>query len=176
MSEEFEGEGKVMAERKRVRRSVEYSYYEDGNAVRKIPHYREEVHRPRVTSTKKAKPKRQKLSVKERRTLQTGKVYVMVLTIAIAMVVFCSVSFLQLKVTLTNQSKAITSLKTELNTLQSENDALYDKTMNSVDIDEIKEYAMTNLGMKYAGKEQIVEYTLPGDSYFRQYQSVVDSE
>lgn len=165
-----------MTERKNVRRRIEYSYYDDGNTVRKIPRVREEVRKTRKVSPKKRRPASAKSSRKKDKPLQMGKLYVMFLTVAAAMVVFSSVSFLQLKVIITNQSKAITSLKTELNTLQSENDALYDKTMNSVDIDDIKEYAMTNLGMTYAGKEQIVEYTLPGDSYFRQYQGIADSE
>ena len=52
------------------------------------------------------------------------------------------------------------------------NDETYTKIMSSVDLEEIKRIAVSELGMKYAKEGQVVQYTGEGNDYVRQYSDI----
>lgn len=156
-----------------VSRQTRDYYYTDGNTVRKVQEVPDRYSTPARTKTKKVSRNAHKNRAK---ALQTSRGYVMFLAVASVATLFMCVHFLQLKATVTNQTKTISSLESQLNTLQSENDALYDQALMSVNMDSIKEYAMTQLGMHYASKDQIKWYSITGESYFRQYASVPEAK
>ena len=86
------------------------------------------------------------------------------------------VKFLQLKAVVTTQHETVAALESRLSKLKAENDALYNNTFSSVDLDEVKSIAMNRLGMQTADEDQIVGFSLSGNSYVRQYQDVPDAE
>lgn len=86
---------------------------------------------------------------------------------------FVCVRYIQLRSTITSQLKSMAVLQTELNQLTAENDALYNQTINDVDLEYVRDMAINQLGMKYAAEDQIIWYSNnTTNSYVRQYQEV----
>ena len=73
---------------------------------------------------------------------------------------------------LTAQKSAQAQLELELNELKADNDAYYSDVMSSVDLDEIRDRAINELGMEYATEDQIKYYVPGNNSYVRQYQDI----
>ena len=102
-----------------------------------------------------------------------GKGYVLFLALVSIATLFMCVRFIQLRSTVTTQIKTLASMESELNQLTAENDALYNQTVNDVDLEHIKDVAMNQLGMNYATEDQIIWYSNNmTNSYVRQYQDV----
>ena len=95
--------------------------------------------------------------------------YVLFLTvISIATVLMC-VYFLQLKSTISLQTRQNAAYENELREIREENAALYADIESSVDLTALKDRAMNEYGMKYAAPEQIVWYNTVNSGYARQY-------
>ena len=111
-----------------------------------------------------------------RRALAVDRGYVGFLMIMSAICVGMCIYYLQLCSLATSQLETNSKLESELTTLKSENDALYENITNSVDLSAVREYAMNELGMKYADEDQIIWYNTEGSEYVRQYQEVPSGE
>ena len=48
----------------------------------------------------------------------------------------------------------------------------YNSVMDSVNLDEIREKAMNELGMVYATSDQVIEYESPSGDYVKQYEGI----
>ena len=106
------------------------------------------------------------------RAMSIGRGYVIFLAmISLATVLMC-VYYLRLKATITSQISMNEKLESQLATLRSENDALYENVNNGVDWNYIRDRAIDELGMKYATEDQIVWYNTDDSSYIRQYVDV----
>lgn len=141
--------------------------YIDGNTVRKPAEIvrpekeREERHVSRQATNNRTK------------ALRMSKGYVLFLSMVSVATLFVCVHFIQLRSTVTSQLKEVASLQTELNQLIAENDAFYDSTVTSIDLDHVRDVAINELGMSYADEDQIVWYSSnTTNSYVRQYQDV----
>lgn len=155
---------------RRVNYRSDYSMreiYVDGNTVRKPAEpVRPEIDREQRRVSRQAKKNRTK-------ALQMGKGYVMFLSLVSVATLFVCVHFIQLRSTVTAQLKEVASLETELNQLIAENDAFYDSTVSDIDLDHVRDVAINELGMSYAGEDQIIWYSSnTTNSYVRQYQDV----
>lgn len=64
----------------------------------------------------------------------------------------------------------------ELSDLKADNDAYYNTTVASEDLEAVKEAAQNRLGMKYADESQVIYFNDSENSYVRQYQDVPDAE
>ena len=82
------------------------------------------------------------------------------------------VHYIKLTAELTAQKSAQAQLELELNELKADNDAYYSDVMSSVDLDEIRDRAINELGMEYATEDQIKYYVPGNNSYVRQYQDI----
>jgi len=143
--------------------------YIQGNTVRKmqpmreVPERQEEIRRP-STSIKTRRNRE--------RALQMNFAYVLFLTGAAVLSLFVCVNFLQLQSESTANRKAVTALETELSDLKLENDTAYEHALNSLDLEYIKNVALNELGMIYAGEGQVVTYASQDSDYVRQYEDV----
>ena len=168
-------------------------YYVDGNAVREI-----EIAQPRKRPQSSGNSHRQARSYEQahghartdrqtyahanarshRRKQQQVKVAPMnigyVSALATAIIVACVVlmCYVKLQSDITNHVTNISKLENELYELQLSNDEYYTKIMSSVDLEEIKRIAITELGMKYAKEGQVVNYTGEGSDYVRQFSEI----
>ncbi len=66
----------------------------------------------------------------------------------------------------------IAELEVEYHNLKVKNDEEYSRITSSVDLDEVKRIAITELGMKYATEEQIVYYESDESDYVVQLQDI----
>ena len=98
--------------------------------------------------------------------------YVVFLTVAAVMALIVCVSYVTLQSQITKRSKNISAMQEELAGLKEENNTRYNAVMDSVNLDEIREKAQTELGMVYASPDQIVEYENPAADYVKQYEAI----
>ena len=82
------------------------------------------------------------------------------------------VNYVQLQSRITSRSKNITAMQEELADMKEENNTKYNAIMDSVNLDEIRDKAQTDLGMVYASPQQVVEYDNPATDYVKQYESI----
>lgn len=138
------------------------AYYEDGNAVRRL----EEVpSQPQKKLSRTVKKNRVK-------SMNMGKGYIVFLTVICALATGSCVHFLKLTAQVIEQRSAVAAKEIQLNELKADNDAYYSDIMTGVDLNEIRDKAINELGMQYASEDQI-KYYIPGNnSYVRQYQNV----
>lgn len=98
--------------------------------------------------------------------------YTVFLAAAACMVLWSCVNYLQLQAETTSRMKHIASLETQLENLRKENDDHYTRIMTSVNLDYIRDVAVNELGMVYAGPDQVVLYDNGTDDYVRQNEEI----
>lgn len=141
------------------------AYYEDGNAARRL----EEVPvRPKKKLSKTAQKNRAK-------STNMGKGYIVFLFLICALATGACVHYIRLTALVTEQKSTVDAKALELNELKADNDAYYSEIMTNVDLEEIRDRAINELGMDYATENQIKYYTLGNNNYVRQYQDVPEN-
>lgn len=90
-----------------------------------------------------------------------------------ALLVFASVAvyLMQLSNASVNK-KAIQALETQVNDMRHENDEWEVRMESGVNPEAIRKSAIEDLGMVYAGQEQIVNYDYEESDYVRQYEEI----
>lgn len=144
--------------------------YIEGNTVRKA----EPLRRPK----RQEEPRRQ---AKRRRAPREKIQYVNVLyaifvVTATCMLLWSCVNYLQLQAETTSRMKNIAALEMKLEELKKENDDNYTRIMTSVDLEYIKDVAINELGMVYAGEDQVILYDGKTRDYVRQNQEIPKEE
>lgn len=162
-----------MAATRRVNSRSDYyrtQSYVEGNTVRKAAVAMPE---PQVEERLKQRRRNREIARNRQKALQMGKGYVLFLALVSVATLFMCVHYIQLRSNVTTQIKTLANLESELNQLTAENDALYNQTVNDVDLEHIKDVAINQLGMNYATEDQIIWYSSnTTNSYVRQYQDV----
>lgn len=151
-----------MARTSKGRSSYERIYVE-GNTVRKIQEMTERI--PRQS------PKRLSNAARKNRekAAHMSLPYVSFLVLAIVFMGFISIQYLQLQSDITGRQKNISRMESTYNDLKLANDEEYARIMGSVDLEEIKQIAMNELGMTYPTGSQIIGFSSEGSDYVRQY-------
>lgn len=150
-----------------TRNRQEYVY---GNAVREpeaVPRRQREIQ----------EPERQKRTSKQvrknrNRALHMNPAYVTFLAVSVCMAVFICIQYLQLQSEIRNRSENITSMQKELAALTEENDTAYNVALDAVNIEDIRNKAMNEMGMVYASDGQVVEYESPSSNSVKQYEEI----
>lgn len=155
--------------RRRTNHVSQYrSDYIYGNTVRQpevLPRRQREVDQPeRRTSTQVRKNRNKALFM--------SPAYVTFIAVAACIAVVVCIQYLQLKTDLRNQANSITSLQRELTDLIEENDTAYNVTMDTVNLEAIRNRAMNEMGMVYASDGQVVEYDSPNSDSVTQYEEI----
>ncbi|MCD7818333.1 MAG: hypothetical protein LUH07_04705 [Lachnospiraceae bacterium] len=140
--------------------------YVDGTAVRKlnVTAPAEETQHPGEVSSVTRKNRE--------RALQMNLRYVLFLTAAAVISVIVCVNYLQLRAVNTLLQEDVASLTAELDSAILENDSEYNRVMNSVDLEHVRDVAMNELGMQQATSDQVVTYETEGSDYVRQYSDI----
>ena len=100
--------------------------------------------------------------------------YVLFLTVAAVAVVTICVYFLKLQATSTQLQKKTVSLQTTLKDLKIENDIVYNEIISGIDLEDVREKAMEELGMSYPAQSQITYYDAASSDYVKQYEEIPD--
>ena len=126
---------------------------------REVPAYEPERRTRRVRRAKKA-------------ALSMDLPYLIMLTVAaIAAAVICC-NYLKVQSSITTHIKNIEAKESALETLKTENDALEARINTMTNLDQIYRIATEELGMVYAGRDQIILYEKAESEYVRQYEDV----
>lgn len=93
--------------------------------------------------------------------------YVFFLAAALCAAALILVNYIQLQAQLTNLTKSVASMESELNNMRIENDEEYNRILNSVNLEDVKRIAIGELGMTYAEEGQIITYVNEKNDYMR---------
>jgi len=148
-----------------TRASVRYTEWADGNTVRKA----EPAERQRLIPREQVQINRER-----ERSMNVGSV--LFLTIAAVVTVAFCINFLKLQAKSTQLQKETIRLQTQLKDAQMENDTVYSEVVSSVDLEKVKEKAMTKLGMVYPTEDQIISYQQASSDYVKQYEDIPDNK
>ena len=135
------------------------SYYVSGNVVR----------REAPARTNEQIRRAQNISRRNRdkaRYMNFG--YVLFLSVAICVTAMTCLGYLKQKSELTVSIKNVARLESELNNLKNTNDENLNRINQAVNIEEIKQIAVEELGMTYAKEGQVVVIEDEGSDYVRQ--------
>ncbi len=147
--------------------------YIHGNTVRKLAPVEEPVKR---VEREPERRERQHVNYTVRRNqekaLQLDLPYLMMLVIASCITLCFCVNYLHLQSQMSARVDNIKALEQQLETLKSENDALETRINTSVDLDHIYRVATEELGMVYAGKDQVLLYNRTESEYVRQNEDI----
>lgn len=153
----------------------ERNRYITGSAVRELePTPVRRKHRdPREEEAEKKRRARRNAARRNRqRTLYMSRGYVAFLTLCVAIGAFFAVSYVKLQADITYRMKHIASIESQITDLKADNDANYKRIMTSVDLNEIKNTAINELGMTYATEDQVVYYTVESSNFIDQYADI----
>lgn len=153
------------------------SYYVSGNTVRELnpKPVRREQYRPSKEELEQQKRKKSRRNAARRnreRALHMNRGYVAFLTICVAVSAFASVTYIQLQSDVSARMRRISTLERQIADMKADNDAKYKEVTTSVDLNEIKDRAVNQLGMKYAAEEQIIYYTIDNNNFMDQYSEI----
>ena len=98
--------------------------------------------------------------------------YVLFLSVAFIALATSAILMIRAQERLKESVNSVSKLENQYVTLKTENDATYDRIVNSVDSAEVKRIATEELGMHYAAQGQIVTYAGELDDYVRQYSDI----
>lgn len=154
------------------RRSYTNTYI-DGNVVR---HVQAVPERRTDRRTKEQTQREVRVSSRARRNrekaLRMNVPYVSFLTAVSVATVFVCVNFLQLQSEGISYRNQIASLESQLTELKLANDNAYEEAVSSVNMEEVKNIAVNDLGMTYADEGQIITYNNQEGDYIRQYAEI----
>lgn len=158
------------------------NYYVEGNTVRRAeaaPDYtqaeRLRKERQERIAREQEEEHRRRARIARRnqeRALRMSRRYVLFLTMAVLMFGCVAGFYIKFQSDVTTRMKTISSLESQIADLKAENDEAYKRINTAIDLDSIKNTAMTEYGMSYARESQIIYYSVGEDDYMHQYSEI----
>lgn len=138
--------------------------YVQGNVVRKEDLIRE-MQQP-------FKPVDARVAKNRARAKKMNPGFVLFLGVAVVMATMMLISLLKMQAELTVSVKSVARLESQLNNLKLTNDEELERIEGNVNLEEIKQIAVEELGMTYAKAGQVVTISDEGSDYVRQLQDL----
>lgn len=150
--------------------------YIDGNTVRRMeaaPDYRRE-REERIRRERQKEQQRRQRAVRrnQERALRTSKSYVAFMTMAVLVFATFTGLYIKIQSDVTVRMKTIASLESQIADVKADNDEAYKRINTSVNLEAVRNVAMTELGMSYAKESQIIYYSVDDDDYMNQYSEI----
>lgn len=123
-----------------------------------------------VEELETAAPRRLSHSTRKNRdkALYMNLGYLLFLVVALVSAAFVLIGYIRLQSELTLTVKHIATLESELNNLKLSNEEEYNRAISSVNLEEIRQVAIGELGMRYAKEGQVINVSGEGSDYLRQ--------
>ena len=158
------------------------NYYVDGNTVRRAEAAPDYTQSERLRRERRERIEREQDEERRRRAraarrnqekaLRMSRRYVMFLTMAVLTFGCVAGFYINIQSDITARMKTISSLESRIADLKAENDEAYKRINTAIDLDSIKNTAMTEYGMSYARESQIIYYSVGEDDYMHQYREI----
>lgn len=146
--------------------------YIDGNVVRHM----QAVPEQQQPQRERQRQQRRSASIHAKRNrekaLRINMPYVVFLAAASIATVFVCINFLQLQSQGINYRNTIAALESRLSNMKLANDNAYENAISSVNMEDVKDIAINQLGMVYANEGQIITYSSQEGDYIRQYSEI----
>jgi len=139
--------------------------YVEGAAVRKLRV--EEIPARNRRKASEQHPRVYRVPKEQAKHFSMG--YTLFLAAASALALWVCAGYLQIQADNTARIKNIAALEEQLAEVKTENDDEYNRVTTSVDLEEIRDMAMNELGMVYASADQVILYDSEGSDYVKQY-------
>ena len=152
------------------RQSSRYIY---GNTVRKAEAWPQPSRQPEAPVRKKQVSRQVRKN--RRQALHMNRAYVVFLALSAVLALAACIWYLQIRAELTSRSENIGQMQQELAQLNEENTSRYNSIIDSVNLEDVKNRAINELGMVPAGTDQIVTYQNPVGDYIKQYAQIPES-
>ena len=156
------------------KRARNYTNYIEGNAVRKVqevPERHREL-REKHRELEKKNNRRKAAQRNKQRELKMSLGYASFLIVASLVMVLVCVQYLRVQTSIISRQEEIVNVKSELNTLISQNDAIEYNVDSFIDVENIIEVATKELGMVKAGEDQISLYERSESEYMKQVEDI----
>lgn len=143
--------------------------YVEGNTVRKL-----EAAPKRAPQQQEERQRRvdRRTRANRQRAMQMSPGYIAFLTLAVFMTVGVCALYIQLQSEVSSRMKNVASLESQILNIRTDNDAALNRIETSVNLEEIKNTAINEMGMVYPGQDQIVYFTVDMNDYMNQYQDI----
>ena len=154
-----------MAQRTVNRRTTTYRPEVQGSVARQmyaVPERRENPQGPVAVPSRRRKQEKTTLSIP----------YCVFLTVACVLTLSLGAYYLEQQALATSSQKKIASLESELAELKKVNADDLNRIETSVNLEEIRDIAINELGMVYATQENVVLYKNTTQNYVSQYENV----
>lgn len=142
--------------------------YIQGSAARKLQVVPSEYERRPVKKNTQAARKNRE------RALHMNVGYVMFLITAMILAGVILTGYLKLQSDITNSIKHIAQLESDLNTMKLDNDERYSRLTSDINLEEVRQTAIQELGMQYAKEGQIITFNGEDNDYVRQTGEIPD--
>ena len=138
----------------KTRRNYRTQTYIDGNTVRKLeaaPDYRREQEEKQREEIRQRNRRMAQKNQEKSAHMDLG--YVAFLSVSLLVMCVAAVLYIRLQSGITTHLKTISALESQVAELKADNDAAEKRIETAVDLSTIKDIAMNQLGMSYAGPE-----------------------
>lgn len=165
------------------RREYERDYnqtgaYIDGNTVRRYEAAPEPPLRDPQQEQEERKARERKRQAKQaakanqQRAMRMSPGYILFLSTAMVLTVAVCAILLRLQADARNHVSQIASLESQILELKTKNDATLNKIGRSVNLEQVKDIAINQMGMRYPTQDQIIYFQVDEDDYMNQYQDI----
>ena len=127
---------------------------------------------PQTNDDKKREARKKAARRNRQRALYMGRGTVLFYTMCALVVALLAVTYVKIQADITHRMKHIAAVESQISDLRADNDANYKRIVTSVDMNEVKNIAMNELGMHYATEDQVVYYVVEKTNYMDQYEVI----
>lgn len=148
-------------------------YNIEGNTVRKLNAMPERAPREeREREREREQRVDQKTRANRRRAMQMNPGYLLFLTAAVVLTLGICARFIQLQTEINTRMRNVATKESQVLDLKTDNDATLNRIETSINMDEMRNTAINELGMVYPGQDQIVYFQVEPNDYMNQYQDI----
>ncbi len=153
------------------------NYYVNGTSVRELaaPQRAPKKSPRELERERREKNRKNAIRRNRERELSMGFGFVAFLSICVVLCAFACVNLVKMQSNVTQHLKANASLSRQLTDIRTENDEIEKRLNTSIDLNEIKDIAINELGMHYATEDQIVYYHVDKANYMNQYGDIPEN-
>ena len=142
--------------------------YVYGNAAPALAYENRKLPQPRYENDRRLRILRQREENQKRRAARMSLLYLTAMLAVLCVLAMSFVWYISLQFRITNSVEQIASCQKQLMQLREDNNETLNKIESSVNLDDIKYTAITELGMTYADENQIVVYSNDAEDYVHQ--------
>lgn len=150
------------------------NYYVNGNTVRELdaPVRRDRRSRRELEEVRRRKNRRNAARRNRQRAMEMNRGYVVFLTGCVLVTALTAVLFVNMQSQMTSRMRSVANLESQVLNLRADNDARYKEITTSVDLNQVKNVAINELGMTYPTEDQVVYYSIENSNFMDQYRDI----